>query len=84
MPRPFHLLQEDTYVVVIGTGIDAHILGAHSERLDGARLSPQRQAPAQRLVHNLLDWLSSTPCLGLELLGNILVERQGCSHIMML
>ena len=84
MPWPFHLLQEITYIVVVGAGIHAHVLGAHSERLDGACLPPQRQASPQRLVHNLLDWLSSAPRLRLELFGNILVERQGSSHIMML
>lgn len=75
MSRPFHLLQEVTYIVVVGAGIHAHVPDAHSERLDGACLSPQRQASAQRLIHNLLDRFSSAPRLRLELLGNILVER---------
>lgn len=75
MPRPFHLLQEVTHIVVVGAGIHAHVLDAHSERPNGARLSPQHQASAQRLIHNLLDWLSGAPRLRLELFGNILVER---------
>lgn len=75
MLRPLHLLQEVTYIVVVGAGIHAHVLDAHFERFDGARLSPQRQTSAQRLIHNLLDGLSGAPRLRLELFGNILVER---------
>jgi len=84
MGTPFDLLKQLPRVVIVQARAQAQ--GSHPdyERPAGPQLRSRSQAQAQKMVHNLLERLARAPGFRSELCGHIVIESQGCSHILML
>ena len=62
----------------------AHRNWRNNERLSGLRIAAGRQAPAQQVVHGAFERVAGAPDLFLDETGDVVVDGESGSHIMML
>ena len=86
MHRPLGRLEQVADVVQAEAGPErAEVARADLERRLRVPIpAAVREREPQALVDDFLERLAGTPDLGLEPAGDVLVERQGRSHILML
>lgn len=84
MIRPFNCFEKVGNAVVAEPGREAHLAGRHYKSLSGLRIAAGGQAPAQQSVHGALERVAGAPDLLLDEAGNVVVNRESRSHIMML
>jgi hypothetical protein len=81
--RPFDLLKEVTRLVVVESWPQTQRPRPHHESRVSAALLLGRQTSAQHDVDGLVEGAASAPCLGPQLGRHVVIESQGCPHIMM-
>lgn len=62
----------------------AKIMRFDKKCIDFGNGTPLRQAGAQKFVHHSLEGARTAPRLGLQALGDVVVQCQGGAHIKML
>lgn len=84
MHRPFERFDQliDVLVARSQTGVQRH--GLYNKLLPGQRLSSRMKPLSKQVIHCALERVAGTANLLPDLLGNILVNRKGRPHIMML
>jgi hypothetical protein len=80
----FQFLQERLDIVVILPGAQAHEKRLHHKRLRGLRIAAGSQALAEQSIDGALERAAGAAYLFLDQAGDVVVEGEGGSHIMML
>ena len=84
MIRPFNCIEEVGDAVVAQPGREAHLAGLYYKALSGLRIAAGDQALAEQSIHGALEGVARVPLLLLDEDGNVVVDGQSGSHIMML
>lgn len=81
MLRPFGLFQQSADAIIRAPGYQrSQMHGLYTEGSDGLHGSPLGEACPQVLVDDGLERPARAARFGLKPRGNILVQRQGCTH----
>jgi hypothetical protein len=81
--RAFQFIQQLHYVVIVEAGGKSKISRSYYKRL-AMRLLGSHQSEAEKMVDYLFERGTGSPTLFIQEAGNVVVQRKGGSHIMML
>ena len=84
MIRPFNCFEKVGDAVVAQPGREAHLAGLYHKALSGLRIAAGNQALAEQSIHRPLEGAAGAPLLLLDEHGNVVVDSESGSHIMML
>jgi hypothetical protein len=83
--RPLYLFNEFGHVIERKPWLElAEIPGGNDESPPLCRCAPARQAAPQHVIDNLAKGSPGSPRFGLELRGDIVIEAESGSHLLML
>jgi len=82
--RPFNCFEQVGDAVVAQPGREAHLAGRYHKALSGLRIVAGDKALAEQSVHCALEGVARAPLLLLHEHGNVVVDGESGSHIMML
>jgi hypothetical protein len=81
--RAFQLIQQLRYVVIVEAGWKPKVSRSYYKRL-AMRLLGSHQSEAEKMVDYLFERGAGSPALFIQEAGDIVVQRKGGSHIVML
>jgi hypothetical protein len=81
--RAFQLIQQLRYVVIVEAGGKSKVPRSYYKRL-AMRLLGSYQSEAEKMVDYLFERGAGSPALFIQEAGNVVVQRKGGSHILML
>ena len=84
MIRPFNRFEKVGDAVVAQPGREAHLAGRYYKALSGLGIAAGDQALAEQSIHCALEGFARAPLLLLHEHGDVVVDGQSGSHIMML
>ncbi len=84
MVRPFHFLKKLRDAIIVESRLEPHRKRRHFKRLNRLRLTGSIQTRTQKPVDRPLEGVARLTHLLLDQAGNIVIDGESCSHIMML
>lgn len=82
--RPFEFFEQRGDIVVTLSRSEAHCPRRNLERTGGLRLPRMSQAQTEQAIHNYFERLAAAPNFLIEKDGDVIVNGECRSHIMML
>jgi hypothetical protein len=81
--RPFNSIEKVGDAVVAQPWRKTHLAGLYYKTLPGLRIAAGNQATPEQAVHRSLEGVTRAPLLLLHKHGNVVVDSESGSHIMM-
>jgi hypothetical protein len=81
--RAFHLIEQLRHVVIVEADGKSKVPRSYYKRL-AMRLFGSHQSEAEKMVDYLFERSAGAPALFIQEAGNVIVQRKGGSHILML